>query len=283
MIFVSTGGIRNKSGWESCNELMKESISHIELSGGCWSRDQFQKLLSLKEKGVVLQVHNYFPPPEIPFVLNLATDDEDNLIQSFNHVIGAMQWANSFERPIYSFHAGFLVNPKVSELGKPIQASRLMNRSEAMKRFLEQVNRLAETASRLGVKLLLENNVVSKANFEKFNNSPCLMADADECLYVMRNTPDNIRLLIDVAHLNVSATSLKFNKIDFLKRCSPWIDAYHLSDNDGLSDLNMPINKDSWFWPYLKKDLSYYSLEVYNVSACKLHAQQKLAESIIKA
>jgi sugar phosphate isomerase/epimerase len=102
------------------------------------------------------------------------------------------------------------------------------------------------------------------------------MAEADECKYVMENTPNNVNLLIDVAHLKVSSNSLAFDRVEFLKKCDPWVKAYHLSDNSGLSDDNQRIQDDSWFWPHLKSGLDYYSLEVYGESYSTLCDQFNL-------
>ena len=65
----------------------------------------------------------------------------------------------------------------------------------------------------------------------------------------MENTNENVNLLIDVAHLKVSSNSLKFNQTMF-EICDPWIKAYHLSDNNGLSDTNEPFSEDAWFWDF---------------------------------
>jgi len=74
-------------------------------------------------------------------------------------------------------------------------------------------------------------------------------------------------ILLDVGHLNVASRSLKFSKIKYLKECKQWIFGYHFSNNNGLYDQNKLIQKNSWFWPYIKKNLKYYSLEVNNVNA----------------
>ena len=86
-----------------------------------------------------------------------------------------------------------------------------------------------------------------KNTFKKFNCNPVLMADVDDCLEVMKNTPDNVGLLIDVAHLKVSSNVLKFDKINFLNKCDSWIKGYHLSDNDGTRDSNEIINNKLTF------------------------------------
>ena len=82
----------------------------------------------------------------------------------------------------------------------------------------------------------------------------------------MNNTSSSVNLLIDVAHLKVSSNSLEFDPAIFLNEVNSYIKAYHFSDNDGKSDSNESFNKDSWFWNYIKKDLDYYSIEVYDYS-----------------
>ena len=41
------------------------------------------------------------------------------------------------------------------------------------------------------------------------------MGDPEETLKIMKNSPNNIKLLVDVAHLKVSANSLNYNQIYF--------------------------------------------------------------------
>ena len=55
-----------------------------------------------------------------------------------------------------------------------------------------------------------------------------------------------------------------------MKKCDDCVGGYHLSDNDGLSDTNETFLKDAWFLKYLKPDLDYYSMEVYEKSTNKM-------------
>ena len=67
--------------------------------------------------------------------------------------------------------------------------------------------------------------------------------------------PNNVKLLIDVGHLNVSSLTLKFDKLKFIQNCLPYIEAYHLSENNRIKDQNIPINNNSWFFKFVKKDI----------------------------
>ena len=90
------------------------------------------------------------------------------------------------------------------------------------------------------------------------------MCDPEETLKIAKQFPTNVKLLIDVAHLKVSAKTLRFDPQMMLRKCKEYIGGYHLSDNDGMSDSNESFEANAWFWKYMKKDLEYISIEVYN-------------------
>ncbi len=281
MIFISTAGFRHKDGFEASKELINSGCTCIELSAGKYRATMVSDLASLRSLAQ-FKIHNYFPPPEQPFVLNLASLDEDISSLSMQYVMRAISIASELSQPVYSFHAGFLIDPKLDELGRRFKSKVLFDRSEALARFIDRVNKVDQYAQSLGVKILIENNVLSAQNHSEFNGNPFLMASADECLEVMLQTSLNVQLLIDVAHLKVSANSLDFNPVDFLRSNEAWIGAYHLSDNDGTRDSNESIRDDSWFWPYLKRDLDYYSLEIYGVTTSELLRQRDLAMGLLR-
>ena len=262
MIFLSTGGFKDYA-FNTCIKYIENVIKNIELSGGKFYEKQLNELMKLKPQANFL-IHNYFPPPKNPFVFNLGSLDKQVLKTSINHVKKSIRWAVELNSKYYSFHAGFLIDPKVNELGKRINRRTLYDRKESLNTFIDSVISLSRLAENEGIQLLIENNVLSDNNHKEFNGNPLLMVNSKETNYIMNNTPDNVNLLVDVAHLKVSANSLKFDPIVYLKDCDKWIRAYHFSDNDGLSDSNKTFLPDSWFWKYIKKDLDYYSIEVYS-------------------
>lgn len=280
MIFVSTGGIRNKTAKETSIEFYQNGISAIELSGGAFSRTYKKDLINLS-KDITFQVHNYFPPPKKAFVFNLASTDKKLREQSVNHVINSMNLSLDLNRPVYSFHAGFRINPKVSELGKAIKKTTLCNRDIALEIFGDSVLFLAEEARQKGVDLLIENNVLNKRNLETFGEDPLLLTNPKEISLFFQNIPSSIGLLMDVAHLKVSSNSLNFDKKDAINELKQYIKGYHLSDNDGKTDSNEVITNDSWFWDIIDNHLDYYSIEVYNTSSQKLVEQFKLAKKLL--
>ena len=281
MIHVSTGWLKNQPAWKSSKFLLEEGIDNIELSGGSYDEDQLKKLKELK-KYQSFKVHNYFPPPKEPFVFNLASFSEEIISKTLNQIEIAMQYAIELDSPQYSFHGGFLMEPKVSELGKIIINRKLYERKEALKVFLDRLNIISQRAEELGVSLLIENNPLTKKNLTQFGSSPFLMVDNEECSFIMEETPSNVNLLIDFGHLKVSSKSLNFDYKLFLEKCDRWIQGYHLSDNNGLEDSNQKVEKKSWFWEYVKPNLDYYSLEVYDIPFPEINSQVELSKYLIK-
>ena len=283
MIFISTGGFKSEKSINSINKLVEKGIYDIELSGGEYEVDQIKKIISKKilHKSLNLQVHNYFPPPKSPFVFNLGSLDEEIAKISMNHALNSIKLASTLKSKYYSFHAGFLLDPKVKELGKKIKKRDIYNREISKNFFIQRVNTLAKFAETKNITLLIENNVLSSNNFEEFKENILLMVDEPECNEIMNKVRNNVKMLVDLAHLKVSSNSLNFDRISFLKKLDKWIFAYHLSDNNGKSDSNEKIRYDSWFWPYIKNNLDYYSIEVYGEEPEELFKQKELTQKMI--
>ena len=74
-IYFSTGGYKNQISKDVVKTLIDIGIKDIELSGTCYSKDNIKDLGKFLEFSN-LQIHNYFPPPKEPFVLNLASMNE---------------------------------------------------------------------------------------------------------------------------------------------------------------------------------------------------------------
>ena len=263
-IYFSTGGYKNQDTFKVVKDLVSKGVNSIELSGTSYAPDNIEKLMEFLPTAK-FQIHNYFPPPKIPFVINLASMNEEIYQKSIDHIFNAIENCKKINSTYYSFHAGFLCDINVNEIGKGVKKKFLQNRKDSILLFIDRLKMVSDKASKYGINIMIENNVLSKKNLDIFGENPFLMCDSSECMQIINNTPDNIRLLVDVAHLKVSANSLNFDCEDFFLKCNDFIGGYHLSDNDGLSDSNKTYDENSWFWKFLNKNLDYYSIEVYNL------------------
>ena len=274
-IYISTGGFNRIPAYKSVEKLIDYGAKNIELSGGTYSSENIRRLKFQKKK-VNFQIHNYFPPPQIPFVFNLASQNSLIAKRSFKHVQAAIKNCKQIGSNYYSFHAGFLCDIKVSELGKKIEKKKLFNRKKSIDIFLKRIRKLSILAKKMKITLLVENNVLTIKNRKEFKGNPLLMCDPKETLKIAKQLPSNVKLLIDVAHLKVSAKTLKFDPKTMFSKCEKYIGGYHLSDNDGKSDTNKPFSSNAWFWKYLNKNLNYLSIEVYNLNKKKFLNLKKI-------
>ena len=123
---------------------------------------------------------------------------------------------------------------------------------------------------------------MKKSSYDFLKKNTTIMSEPDEIEYVMEKSPNNINLLLDVAHLKVSSNILKFDLDNSFKKIDKWVRAYHLSDNDGENDSNEQIKENSWFLNKLKSDAFFYTVEVYNKEISLLKNQLQIVEKNLK-
>ncbi len=109
MIYISSATINNNSIENCVRELADIGIQGIELSGGCsYSGDITDKLKSLRQEySLDYLIHNYFPPPENDFILNIASHDERARQDSLQFVKKSIDMAHNLGVDFYTLHAGY--------------------------------------------------------------------------------------------------------------------------------------------------------------------------------
>lgn len=283
-IFVSTGAFGRMDLEDMLQVAVENGISHVELSSGAFHRSSnlVEMLRQVEEKNTRFLVHNYFPVPSRPFVLNLASDDVEMLERSRTHCKSAIDLAALLGAPFYSVHAGFCIHLRPEDLGRKLQGQQI-SKERAWDIFLESVKMLGEYAAKKDVILAIENNVVSPQNLRDGKNELLLGVTGHELKSLMEEVAmDSVRLLLDVAHLKVSAQSLSFDAEAAISQIAPWIIACHLSDNDGAADSNEVLTEQSWCWQPLAKYLQApptWVLEVYNISPDVILDQLRIIRS----
>lgn len=262
MIYQSTGAFPNSNIAKVIEVGDYDFISAFELSSGPYVEniESYLANLSCLKK---IAIHNYFPVPRTPFVLNLSSQNPQIIRLSLAHIKNAIDLASKFCTPFYSFHAGFLLDPSPEELGKIVPSTKKIPRDLGTKTFVDNVNKIADYAQERNVTLMIENNVCSNSTLAKFGESPLLFSDVEGAFNLVQSLDPRVKFLCDYAHLKVSAQTLAFEPEAFLNEINNGFKACHLSDNDGFEDQNFAFSEESWFWNLLPKDLEYYSIEVY--------------------
>jgi sugar phosphate isomerase/epimerase len=277
-VYISTGGFYKKSAVSVIENLKKYGITDIELSAGIYKKNLIKKLIK-KKKFFNLKAHNYFPPPKKPFVLNMASLDNKIYKQSKNLILRGIKFSNKVKSNYYSFHSGFLCDILPDDLSRRIKKKKLHSRNVSIKLFVQRVKSVAKIAEKLGINLMIENNVITKNNLLEFGENPFLMTEPKECKKILSKLPKNVGMLLDVAHLKISAKTLGYDPSKMFTECKGRIFGYHLSENDGKNDTNKSFNRNSWFWQYLDKKINYISIEVYNEKPKKLLSLLNLTKS----
>jgi len=274
-IYVSSGAFKAASVSALFELSYQADILNLELSSGLqWSPTILDEVRNAKDRCSLL-VHNYFPPPEQPFVLNLASKDPAVVRQSREHCRRAIDLCAEIKAPFYSVHSGYAFDVEPSLLGKKLSHVRRFPLDEAKKIFIESLQGLCEYGHPQGIDLLIENNVVAPMNLIDGKN--CLLLSAtDEDLLEIRERVGSKHLffLVDFGHVKVTSLALGFAPTSFTRTLADGIRAFHLSDNDGFQDSNDMFDEKAWFLPMLKDFrnqvfvIESYRLEISQIKKC---------------
>jgi sugar phosphate isomerase/epimerase len=278
--FVSTTAFRGRP-LESVLELARSENLSLEFSSGIPHRPDLREIYLGAQ--VPRLPHNYFPAPQKPFVLNIASCVESIWERSLEHCKQGLELASLSGARFFSAHAGFCLDPDPSDLGKKFSQQSRFSREEYWQRFLKGIDLLAEHGRQKGVEFLVENNVVIRENVAADGSYPLLCAAKEDMERLDRSVPaGNFGFLLDTAHLKVSANALGFDPGPFVDATSHRIRAVHHSDNDGQRDTNQPINENYWFLPYMRQVAgAAHVLEVHDQSVEQILRQRKLLEEAL--
>lgn len=244
MIYISSASAKKTIISQSIQFLADNGFTSIELSGGTRYYPGYIEDLKKLQKAYKLKYifHNYFPPPIEDFVLNLASLNNNTYLKSYEHIRQALLLSQDFHIDKYGFHAGFLLDIDLKEIGRQINYKPTFNTEKSIERFCEAFNQLKTLTN--SVALYLENNVFSHKNAVEFRGkNPFMLTDYDSYLALKKKI--DFRLLLDIAHLKVSVNSLNLDFESQLEKMMNETDYIHVSENDGLEDENRFFSRNS--------------------------------------
>ena len=270
----------NKYSLAQIIEICHENNFNLEFSSNLAFDDKNLELFKVFT-GKKL-IHNYFPPPKQPFVINLASTNNDILKKSIEHSKQNILRTSKFNLPFYAVHAGFCLDPHINELGGKISSSfKKINRKLNLDIFIKSLKELTDYAIKHNVNLYIENNVLSLENYKLNNNQNIfLCTDYDEIKLVMDEfNIKNFGLLLDTGHLKVSSKTLNLDLNYQAEKILKYTRAIHHSDNDGLRDINLSLDQNYWFLPFMKnKNDLIHVIEVKNLNLKSVLNQIKILD-----
>lgn len=287
-IFVSTGTFKANDLATILDACLSEYIRGLELSSGISCSEKLLSELDRYGKAWKLSflVHNYFPVPQKPFVLNLASNNRHTLEASIEHCKKAVVLCSKLRVPFYSVHSGFCFHGSPEKLGKDLIRLPRIPMKDAEEIFVESLKRLCHFAGQFDVDIAIENNVLAPFNLVDSENQLFLGLFSHELLRILEKVgTNNLHVLLDVAHLKVSSMSLGLDPVQQIRDVAPFVKAVHLSENDGQRDSNQKVTRKSWFWSALMEYLdssTAFILEAYDLSLEEIVEQLNLISEKVK-
>jgi len=268
MIYVSSACSKQKLIGPAVKELVGQGFKNIELTGGTTYYDAYESdLLELKKQyDLNFLVHNYFPPPKDPFILNLASLDRDIYDKSLDHLKKALRLTRLFGGKQFGFHAGFFVDRPVDEIGRKFGKSDLYDKEKALKNFIDGFQILKDEFK--DIDLYIENNCYSESNYKVYGGKIPFMLLCVNDVIELREKID-FSLLLDTGHLMVSANTFHF---DFKKEFQKMFEVsnyIHISNNDQKHDQNIGLTDENELFHILNNcqwENKTVTLEIYEGS-----------------
>lgn len=245
MIYISSSCIRGKRISDVVRSLAQGGFKHIELSGGTsYYPSIFEDLIALRrEYGLTYACHSYFPPPERDFVVNLASCNDEIYQQSIRHYRECIPFLPDIGCSALSIHAGFFLELSPEELGGEVHTKVEYDVEQGLDRFCLAYEGLCRMAKEYGVTMYLENNVMDSANFERSGRRTLVMMVDSESILTLKKRL-NFNLLLDLGHLYATCYSLRKDFETEAERLAPYVEWFHLSNNDSTADQHRPLTED---------------------------------------
>lgn len=282
-VFISTGAFKTKKLSEILELASKNNYKNIELSSGLIYCQNVEELLS-KYTNINYLIHNYFPTPKRSFVLNLASSDKEIIRNSMNLCKKAIDMSSNLGCEYYSVHCGFYFDCLENQLGDKSQLNlKRATTEEAYNIFIDNIKILTEYAKNKKVKLAIENNV--SAGF-------CKLEDAFQMYIGIDNKTikkiindvnhDNLFILLDLGHSKVNENSVGMDTDKLIEDLYDKIIGVHISDNDGINDLNLKLDYGSTLLKYVRKlKDKYFVIECYNLDIYQINDQINILGDVI--
>jgi len=243
-VYVSTTCLAKGSDvFHVLETYAKAGLKCVEL-GASHEHVDDSLLAEFKQYRFSFIVHHYFPPPKEPFILNLASQNAAILAQSKKQIKKSIDFCHRLGITLFTFHAGFQADPDSKfRFGQ----SKVVPYGVAFNTFVESVREMNEYAQDRGVKIAVENNVLSEYNVVNGENPFLLLCEAKEFEKLWERIPsDNVGLALDLGHLKVTAHWLGFDKYEFIDRVKDRVFSIHVHENNGLVDEHKELDEPSW-------------------------------------
>ncbi len=198
-------------------------------------------------------VHNYFPIPKESFVVNIASLDENIYRRSIEHIKFAISYSEKIGAKLYTFHPGFLTDPKGPNISKKIYDfqwdSSLLSKTNFDLAREQMLKAMAEIVSYTKNR---KTSIAIETEGSLYKKDHLLMQQPEEYEWLFKKfSPKELGVNLNIGHLNLANRAFKFPWKDFVDLIQDYVVAMELSHNNGVEDQHHPIDVEGWYWPLI--------------------------------
>ncbi|HOK58250.1 MAG TPA: sugar phosphate isomerase/epimerase family protein [Methanothrix sp.] len=258
-IYISTSCLKNcRYLPEVLETYTNAGIRDVEIGSSHSYIEDVDELLK-RYSHAKFVIHNYFPPPKDPFMMNLAAQDENIRQRSLDVCRRAIELCSRIGAEFYSFHPGFRV---AGTLDMNFSLSgRIIPYEDAFRNFTRSLEKIVSYSREHGIKVAVENL--------EHKNDAYMMTGPDEFTRVLEMFPE-VFVLLDLGHLKIASRMLCFTVEEFISRVRGSVIGIHVHDNDGRSDLHIDPSKSELLEYISKISCSNIILESRNMSMAEI-------------
>ena len=276
---------------DAIKQCRKLSGDKIEISAPHYFQPikEFTNVINdFREDGCSFLLHNYFPCPRTPFVLNIASSKKIQQQRARRLVERALAVCDQIEAPLYGIHAGYLADANEGSDGMFQFEDEMKSYSEALNNAVRFVNNISPQFEKFGVKFLIENL------FPTRHRNISLFCTIEQIREFISQVPKSIGLILDLGHMNISSNILEFDRMlfmeMFLEEFGDRLSEVHISENNGIEDDHLPVRIGSWQLDAIKliekaikhpQERKFYCLESRNASFMDIKKSIELINEII--
>lgn len=224
---------------DALRDLEKLKIKNIEL-GSNHAPSKINELKLRKDKNYI--VHNYFPPDELDFVLNIASTRLQVREKSIAFIKSSIIWCQKRNIKYYTIHPGFFAEV-ISPLGFrgknrnfDLKFSKDSIKSKKRQKVIEEATSVIKHLydfSGNRTQLLIENQG------SKTSGSFTLFDSLSELSALKKSVGRNLKFNFNLAHATLSGINIKNENIfQFIYGNSPF---FEVSEIKGIYDSHLPL------------------------------------------
>lgn len=270
LTYYSTSSLsKNFSLSEILQIYNKLGIKNVELGVCLDSTLNAQELIKKYDFNYI--VHHLFPPPKIPFIVNLASENDAILKRSLVQMENSIDFCQKNNISLLSFHSGFRSDP---DSRFKFNFNKISDYEISFNIFVDSLKEIVNYAEERTVNVAIENNVLAEHNLNNGRNDILLMCELWEYQKLFKNS--NLRklgLLLDLGHLKVTANSLNFDMDKFIYNLKDKVYALHIHENNGIKDEHLCVKKGDWALTMINKYFKNEKIPIIN--ECKLQNEHQ--------